>query len=50
MGIDVKKVDKQFTHAIHVKNRYANGNFIDKLTKWHQWFLLDICHIIYVKY
>ena len=34
--IDMKKVDRQLTHAIHVKDRYANGTFIDKLTKWHQ--------------
>ena len=33
--IDIKKVDKQLTHAIYVKDRYANGTFIDKLTKWH---------------
>ena len=31
--IDIMKVDKQLTHAMHVKYRYANGNFIDKLTK-----------------
>ena len=35
-SIDIKKVDKQLTHAMHVKDRYANGTFIDKLTKWHQ--------------
>ena len=23
--IDIKKVDKQLTHAIHVKDRYVNG-------------------------
>ena len=34
--IDIKKVDEQLTHAIHVKDRYANGIFIDKLTKWYQ--------------
>ena len=26
----------QFTHAMNVKDRYANGTFIDKLTKWYQ--------------
>ena len=31
--IDVKKVDKQFTHAMNVKDRHANGTFINKLTK-----------------
>ena len=31
--IDVKKVDKQLTHAMHIKDRYANGTFIDKLTQ-----------------
>ena len=36
--IDIKNVDKQLTHAMHVKGRYANETFIDKLTKWHQWF------------
>ena len=34
--IDIKKVDKQLTHAMYVKDRYANDTFIDKLTKWHQ--------------
>ena len=34
--INIKKVDKQLTHAIHVKDRYVNGTFIDKLTKWFQ--------------
>ena len=34
--IDIKKVDKQFAHAMHVKDRQANGTFIDKLAKWHQ--------------
>ena len=34
--INIKKVDKQLTHAMHVKDRYANGTFIDKLTKWYQ--------------
>ena len=33
-----KKVDKQLTHVMHVKDRYENGNVIDKLTKWHQLF------------
>ena len=28
--IDIKKVDKQLTQAMHVKDRYANGTFIDK--------------------
>ena len=23
-------------HSMHVKDRYANGSFIDKLTKWYQ--------------
>ena len=36
--IDIKKVDKQLTYAMHVKDRYANGIFIDKLTKCHQLF------------
>ena len=35
-SIYVKKVDKQLTHAMHVKDRYVNDTFIDKLTKWHQ--------------
>ena len=47
--IDIKKVDKQLTHAMHVKDRHVNDTFIDKLTKWYQWFWLDISHIIYVK-
>ena len=34
--IDIKKVDKQLMHAMIVKDRYANGTFIDKLTKYHQ--------------
>ena len=34
--INIKKVDKQLTHAIHVKDRYVNDTFIDKLTKWYQ--------------
>ena len=34
--IDIKKVGKQLTHAMHRKDIYANGTFIDKLTKWHQ--------------
>ena len=34
--IDIKKVDKQLTYAMHVKDRYVNGTFIDKLTKWYQ--------------
>ena len=34
--IDIKKVDKQLTHAMHVKDRHVNGAFIDKLTKWYQ--------------
>ena len=29
-------MDKQLTHAMHVKDRYANGTFINKLSKWHQ--------------
>ena len=28
-------------HAMHVKDRYANVTFIDKLTKWH--------HMSYIK-
>ena len=35
-SIDIKKVDKQLTHAMHVKDRYVNDTFIDKLTKWYQ--------------
>ena len=31
--IYIKKVDKQLTHAMHVKDIYVNGTFIDKLTK-----------------
>ena len=46
-NIDVTRVDKQL---MHVKDRYANGTFIDKLTRWHQRFWSDIGHIIYVKY
>ena len=34
--IDIKKVDKQLTHAMHVKDRHVNDTFIDKLTKWYQ--------------
>ena len=33
--IDIKKVNKQLTHAMHVKDRYENGTFIYKLTKWY---------------
>ena len=35
-AIDIKKVDKELTHAMHVKDRYVNGTFMDKLTKWYQ--------------
>ena len=34
--VDINKVDKQLTHAMYVKDRYANSTFIDKLTKWYQ--------------
>ena len=34
--IDIKKVDKQLTHAMHVKDIHVNDTFIDKLTKWYQ--------------
>ena len=34
--IDIKKVDKQLTHAMHVKDGHVNDTFIDKLTKWYQ--------------
>ena len=34
--IDIKKVDKQLTHAMHVKDRHVNDTFIVKLTKWYQ--------------
>ena len=34
--IDIKKVDKQLTHAMHVKDRHVNDTFIDKSTKWYQ--------------
>ena len=34
--IDIKKVDKQLPHAMHVKDRHVNDTFIDKLTKWYQ--------------
>ena len=33
--IVIKKVDKQLMHAMYVKDRYVNGTFIDKLTKWY---------------
>ena len=36
MFIDIKKVDKQLMHAMHVQNIYTNDTYIDKLTKWHQ--------------
>ena len=26
----------QLTNVMHAKDRYVNGTFIDKLTKWHQ--------------
>ena len=32
--IDIKKVNKQLTHVMHVKYRYVNCTFIDKLTKF----------------
>ena len=32
-GIDINKVDKQLTHAIHVKDRYVNYTVINKLIK-----------------
>ena len=32
-NIDIKKVDKQLTHAMHAKYRYMNGTLIDKLIK-----------------
>ena len=31
--IDINKVDTKLTHAMHVKDRYMNGTFINKLTK-----------------
>ena len=34
-AIDIKKVDMKLTHAMHVKDSYANVTFIDKLTKFH---------------
>ena len=34
--IDIKKVDKQLTNAMHGNDIYVNGTFIDKLTKWYQ--------------
>ena len=34
--IDIKKVDKQLTNAMHVKDRHVNDTFIDKFTKWYQ--------------
>ena len=34
--IDIKKVYKQFMHAMNVKDRYMNGTFIDKLTTLYQ--------------
>ena len=34
--IDIHKVDKQLTHAMHVKDRHVNDTFIDKFTKWYQ--------------
>ena len=34
--IDIKRVDKQLTHAMHVKDRYVNDTLFDKLTKWYQ--------------
>ena len=34
--IDIKKVDKQLTHTMHVKDRHVNDTFINKLTKWYQ--------------
>ena len=33
--IDIKKVDNQLTHEMHVKDGYENYTLIDKLTKWH---------------
>ena len=51
--IDIKKVDKQLTHAMHVKDWYVNDTFIDKLTIWYQWFSCDCsasianCYILY---
>ena len=36
LPIDIKKVDKQLTHAMHVKDIHVNDTFIDKLTKWYQ--------------
>ena len=35
-SIDIKKVDKQLTPAMHVKNVYVNDTFINKLTKCYQ--------------
>ena len=31
-----KESGKQLALLIYVKDRYANGNCIDKLTKWYQ--------------
>ena len=33
--INIKKGNKQLRYEIHVNDRYTNGTFIDKLTKWH---------------
>ena len=30
--IDIKKVDKQLTHVMHVKDRHVNDTFINKLS------------------
>ena len=34
--IYIKKVDKQLTHVMHLKDRYVNDTFINILTKWYQ--------------
>ena len=34
--ININKVDKLLMHAMHVKDRYMNETFINKLTKWYQ--------------
>ena len=44
-------MDKQLTHAMHVKDRYVNVTFIDKLTKGISYFdwILVILYMSNVK-
>ena len=46
LSINIKKVDKQLTHAMNVKDRYVNDTLVDKLTN----VISDFdCILIYIR-